>query len=82
MAGKKLFESGVSIGNGLTSELGREIVGERCYLDTPGVADATYRQEAGTALSFVFRQGGKMKILFFVTQKDGRIKAEDTATMK
>ena len=82
LAGKLLFQSGISYGSGLTSNLDIQEKNGRSFIDMPGLADDTYRKAAGEALTKVFRKGGKMKILFFVTQQAGRVVSQDVATMK
>ena len=82
LAGKVLFPSGISIGSGLTEKLCAVESNGRMFVDTPGVSDDTYCQAAGEALTDVFRNGGRMKILFFITQRAGRIVMQDVATMK
>ena len=81
-AGQLLFQSGVSIGSGLTKQLESKTSKGITYVDTPGVADDTNKKAAAKALASVFRRGGRMKILFFVTQQSGRIVVQDIATMK
>ena len=81
-AGQLLFQSGVSIGSGLTKQLESKTLKGITYIDTPGLADDTNREAAGEALSDVFRRGGRMKIVFFITLQSGRIVVQDIATMK
>jgi len=82
LAQEHLFDSGISIGQGLTDNLYKKKVGNVEYHDTPGIADDTFRKIAGAALSNVFSNGGRMKLIFFVTQQTGRLRAEDSASMK
>jgi len=83
MAGKKFFESGLSIGYGLTDDLDVKIDKNGTeFHDTPGIADDMHREKAGEALTKVFKAGGRIKIIFFVMQEDGRLRMEDAATMK
>ena len=82
LAGKILFPSGISIGCGLTEQLCAVESNGTTFVDTPGVSEDTYCQAAGDALTNVFRNGGRMKILFFITQRSGRIVMQDVATMK
>ena len=81
-AGQLLFQSGVSVGSGLTTQLESRESNGKTYIDTPGLADYVNRKAAGEALSKVFLQGGRMKILFILTQQSGRIVLQDIATMK
>ena len=82
IAEKRLFRSGISFGSGLTNKLEIKQSNGRQFIDLPGVADAKYRNTAGEALTEVFRNGGRMKILFFFAQQAGRIVTQDVATMK
>jgi len=83
VAGEKFFESGLSIGSGLTDDLEVKIDehGTKFY-DTPGIADDIHRDKAGEALTKVFNEGGRIKIIFFVMQEAGRLRTQDAATMK
>ena len=81
-AGQLLFQSGVSVGSGLTTQLESRASNGNTYIDTPGLADDFNRKAAGEALSKVFLHGGRMKILFILTQQSGRIVLQDIATMK
>ena len=77
-----LFQSGISYGNGLTYELDRRNNNQGTFFDTPGLADDTYREAAGKAISTALRTGGNFKILFFVTQRDGRVVRQDVTTLR
>ena len=63
LAGKLLFQSGVSIGEGLTYELNKEdaevnIFGKDVtvtFCDTPGLTDPDLRTKAGEAISKVLK---------------------------
>ena len=77
-----MFVSGLSIGSGLTDNFYKRVIEGTEFHDTPGIADDTYREIAGKALSKVFKDGGAMKIIFFVMQRAGRLRTEDAATMK
>ena len=82
LTGANNFEAGVSFGSGLTSKLKEVVVNGIRYADTPGVADDTYRAEAGLAMAEVFKAGGRIKTLFFITQQAGRVVVQDVATMR
>ena len=82
LAGEVIFESGASLGGGLTSELscGKNKDNVMFY-DTPGLADFSLREQAGKAISEALRKGGEYKVFFFVSQDEGRPKNEDVTTM-
>jgi len=82
VAGKLVFRSGTSTGKGLTYKLTEKTVGNTTFCDTPGLEDNTYRKQAGEAISKLLKQGGICKIFFVVTEEAGRIRPQDTATMK
>ena len=82
LAGEILFQSGVSFGHGITFELQKEENDRGTFLDTPGLADDTYRKAAGKAISTALREGGDFKILFFVTQQAGRAVVQDITTLR
>jgi len=82
LTGAQNFEAGVSFGSGLTSKLQEVVVNGIKYADTPGVADDTYRAAAGQAMAEVFKAGGRIKTLFFITQQAGRVVVQDVATMR
>ena len=82
LAGENLFNSGVSIGKGLTYQLDERINARGTFLDTPGLADEKLREAAGKAISNGLRKGGDFKVIFFVTQQAGRVNAQDATTMR
>merc|ERR1719167_1603989 len=82
VARKVVFRSGVNIGKGLTYELQKERIGNVMYCDTPGLADEVLRKQAGEAISTLLKEGGKCKIFFMVTLESGRIRPDDTATIR
>ena len=84
LAGEVIFDSGISIGRGMTYQLNERtnINGYKALMDTPGLADVKLRKEAGKAISEGLRKGGKFVVLFFVTQQDGRVTQEDSTTIK
>ena len=82
LASKVLFRSGVSIASGLTYNLEQKIIGNQKYCDTPGLADVRRKKEAGIAIRTSLNMGGPHKILFFCTQKAGRLDLSDKTTIK
>ena len=82
LAGQLFFQSGISLGKGLTSCLGVGKNGQGVFLDTPGMADESLRKIASKAICEGFKRGGHYRVLFFVTERNGRVLAQDTTTMK
>mmetsp|Transcript_41957 Transcript_41957/g.96297 ORF Transcript_41957/g.96297 Transcript_41957/m.96297 type:complete len:565 (-) Transcript_41957:63-1757(-) len=76
------FPSGISIGSGLTYQFDIKQVGRHCFMDTPGLSDIQKRQQAADAITQALRRGGHYKIAFVVTLENGRVRADDLATMK
>ena len=81
LAGEVLFESGVSIGDGMTYQLDERENARGTFFDTPGLADNTLREAAGKAISTALRKGGNFKILFFVMTEAGRVVRQDVTTL-
>ena len=82
LAGEFLFESGISIGKGLTKELGKKKNNIATFLDTPGLDDPKIRNNAAKAITTGLKQNGNYKILFLFTEKNGRILEKDVTTLK
>ena len=82
LAGKLLFKSGISVGIGLTDRLGVGKNDQGVYLDTPGLADESLRKVASKAICEGFKRDGHYHVLFFVSERNGRVLAQDTTTIK
>lgn len=82
LACEVLFKSGRSIGKGLTYCLDIKESKRGRFIDTPGLADRFLRKKAGEAISEALKAGGSYKILFFITNVDGRFMDQDLTTMK
>jgi len=82
LAGKPIFEAGVSVGGGLTTLGQTETVGDIIFYDTPGLADAELRENASKAITEALNAGGRYKIVFIILTTQGRIRTDDQATMK
>ena len=82
LAGEAFFKSGLSIGKGLTNKLDQGTNFSGVFLDTPGLADMSMRKTAAKAIYDGFRQGGDYKIIFFVTETNGRVHMQDVTTMQ
>ena len=61
LAGEFLFESGLSIGKGLTKELGKKKNNIATFLDTPGLDDPKLRKDAVKVSFHVFSAKLRMK---------------------
>ena len=83
MAREHLFKSGHNLGKGLTYHLscGVNSSGQKFY-DTPGLSDVAQRKQAAEAIAEALRKGGDFKILFFITEEEGRVEQQDVTTMK
>jgi len=81
-AGKLIFKSGIAFGPGLTDKLEVEMVDGMEFYDTPGLSVPNYRDAVEKGLTDIFCKGGQIKIIFFVMQDSGRLRTEDSASMK
>ena len=70
--------------SGLTYQLDKQIDASSgdAFLDTPGLNDVKRREAAGRAISKGLKNGGAFKVLFFVSERNGRVDPQDAATMK
>jgi GTP-binding protein EngB required for normal cell division len=82
LAGKALFNSGPSFGAGKTKQLQKETVGNNVFMDTPGLADISLREQAAKAITAALKEGGAFKIIFVMTLEAGRVQAADRSTMQ
>ncbi|CAB9513328.1 GTPase Era [Seminavis robusta] len=84
--GSVQFESGVSIGTGLTRRLQLYQASDDTviYGDTPGLDDLENRKLAAEEIKLAFQQdkGGLIKLVFVVTTESGRVRASDMATIR
>jgi GTP-binding protein EngB required for normal cell division len=80
---KNLFASGLSFGKGLTSKLQIYQIGNNNYLgDTPGLSDMYMRINAAKAIEEALNKGGLYRLVFVVTLEGGRVKPDDSTTIK
>lgn len=81
--GQRYFQSGVSLGNGLTKQLEvfRGTDGTH-FVDTPGLDDVLGRDFAARELSRALSVGGHCKLVFVCTLEDGRIRPSDMTTLR
>jgi hypothetical protein len=82
LAGKPVFKSGTSIGKGLTQMEAAGDSGVYFLRDTPGLDDPETREKAGEEISKALRNGGPHKIIFVVTENNGRIHGSQITTMQ
>lgn len=83
IAGGHVFESGNSIGTGLTTILQKhQCSGHLTLFDTPGLADIAKKQQAGEEIDKVLAENLSVKIAFVVTLERGRVKPDDANTIK
>jgi len=80
--GRKVFESGVSIGKRLTTVLQTEkdSAGNN-WADTPGLNDPKIRDKAAAEISKGLKLGGLYRLVFVVLIDAGRVRPEDKVTM-
>jgi len=77
-----VFNSGVSILTGLTTDKQQYLHEGKLYVDTPGLADAKTRTKAGEAITEALKQNGNYKIVFVITLEGLRLSPEDMATIE
>ena len=77
-----MFNSGCSIGGGLTPELDQRIKKRICYLDTPGLSNITLARAAGKSILDGLKKGGNYKVIFFFTEQSGDINDQDVVIMR
>lgn len=83
LAQRVLFHSGVSFATGMTTKHQLHHVGDRKYLgDTPGLSDVKLRKVAAEEIETILKQGGQYRLVFLVTLEAGRVRPEDTTTIK
>ena len=70
--------------SGLTYQLDKQIDASSgdAFLDTPGLNDVKRMEAAGRAISKGLKNGGAFKVLFFVSERNGRVDPQDATTMK
>jgi len=79
---KVCFQSGSSIGSGLTYELEMKEVDGTVYMDTPGLMDTRKREAAANAITLALRQEGHYRVMAVVTLEQGRIRPDDVSLLK
>lgn len=76
------FQSGVSVGRGLTKVLQCLTIGDVKFFDSPGLADVAIKKEAAVEIQGVLNRGGKTKVFFVMTTESCRIRPADRATLQ
>ena len=83
LLGRNAFKSGVSVETGVTSLLQWCTTSSGLKLgDTPGLSDIETRSAAAVEISEALRQDGKYRLVFVLLLDNGRVRADDLATMK
>ena len=77
-----MFNSGCSIGGGLTLKLDQRIKKRICFLDTPGLSNITLARAAGKSILDGLKKGGNYKVIFFFTEQSGDINDQDVVIMR
>jgi len=78
---KTIFQSGPSLGKGMTKEKEEHTHEGIKYIDTPGLSDVVMREKAAKEIEEALKQNGKYKIVFVATLEGGRIKRDDLVTI-
>lgn len=76
------FPSGLSIGTGLTTTAQSVMVKGTRFTDTPGLDDASKKEQAAQAIADAIRFGGDIKLLFVFTLESGRMRGSAIATVQ
>ncbi len=82
LIGQVHFDSGVSVGTGLTRVL-KTVRGPdgNFYSDTPGLEDVEMREIAAEEISKALQSSGDYKVVFVCTLEAGRLSPNDLATV-
>jgi len=78
---KAVFQSGLSIGSGMTINKQEYFYEGRLYIDTPGLDDVKLKEKAAEEIEKSLKQNNNYKIVFVATLEAGRIKPADLATI-
>ena len=86
MAGRVIFDSGAKKDaylTGLTRSLQLHHVSPTEVLgDTPGLDNPKQREEAGRVITEALKRGGRYRIVFVVSLKQGRVSPQDATTIR
>jgi GTP-binding protein EngB required for normal cell division len=79
--GKAMFNSGISLGTGMTEEKQEYIHDNKLYIDTPGLSDVEKREKAAEEIEEALKHNNNYKIVFVAVLEEGRIRADDLVTI-
>lgn len=82
LLGAPVFESGVSLGGGLTKTASLRVVGGVAFIDTPGLFDSEEDGRAAAELSFALSDSSGLRVIFVVSLEDGRLRASDVKVVR
>lgn len=82
LIGRPLFESGVSLGAGLTTALHSVEHGGEIYSDTPGLDDIRVREQAAREISAGLTHARRLRLVFVCTLEEGRVRPSDVVTIE
>ncbi|KAG7384878.1 hypothetical protein PHYBOEH_009262 [Phytophthora boehmeriae] len=82
LVGRPVFKAGVCYGGGLTDFFQKFSHNGAVYMDTPGLADRKLKEQAAAAITEALRQSGRYKLFFMVRLENGRVVADDLATIE
>lgn len=80
--GRPVFDSGVSLGAGLTTALNTQAHEGEKYSDTPGLDDIRVREQAAKEISAGLTQADRLRLIFVCTLEDGRVRPSDVVTIE
>lgn len=78
---KPVFNSGTSLGKGLTTKKQEYIHENRLYIDTPGLDDVVMREQAAKQIEEALKHNNNYKIVFVAMLDQGRIRPADLVTI-
>lgn len=81
LIGNPRFQSGVSLGSGLTTETLSYCRNGVTYVDTPGMNDIENREQAASQISKAFEGSAEIRLFFVTTLEAGRVRPADLTTL-
>ena len=79
--GQAIFNSGISLGTGMTEHTQEHIYNNKLYIDTPGLNDVENSEKAAKEIEEALKKNNNYKIVFVATLEEGRIRATDLVTI-
>ncbi|PXF48428.1 hypothetical protein BWQ96_01888 [Gracilariopsis chorda] len=79
---KTVFESGISLGGGLTKSTATCTKGDLTFVDTPGLDDLYNRRTAAKEISAALRGPSTVKMVFVTALEAGRVRSADVCTLQ